>query len=179
MAAYDSDRQGRPTASVAELTGMLDLSGWPKGIRVIVHGRARPRRPTAQPRFTDVRGGRFLYASDTKHGQLAHLALRHRRCARCEDEIIPQPPKTPAWAICLPDYTQIRIGCKLAATPANCSPGSNIRKWLSLALPFTITAPAACPQSTGIPRFTRPVDRAILSCADPAVRGRSDSVPAF
>ncbi len=29
--AYDSDRQARPGALVAELTGMLDLSGWPRG----------------------------------------------------------------------------------------------------------------------------------------------------
>jgi hypothetical protein len=34
--AYDSDREVRPGAWVAELTGLLDLSSWPKGMRVIV-----------------------------------------------------------------------------------------------------------------------------------------------
>jgi hypothetical protein len=50
--AYDSERQVRPGAWVAELTGMLDLSSWPKGMRVIVR-KERPH-PGAQLRLTDI-----------------------------------------------------------------------------------------------------------------------------
>jgi hypothetical protein len=84
--AYDAGRQVRPGARVAEITGMLDLSSWPKGMRVIVR-KERPR-PGAQLRFTDIDGHRFTcFATSTKGGQLAGLELRHRRRARCEDRI--------------------------------------------------------------------------------------------
>ncbi|MGH8967434.1 MAG: IS1380 family transposase, partial [Actinomycetes bacterium] len=84
--AYDADRQPRPGAWVAELTGMLDLSGWPKGMRVIVR-RERPH-PGAQLRFTDIDGHRFTcFVTNTRRGQLADLELRHRRRARAEDRI--------------------------------------------------------------------------------------------
>jgi hypothetical protein len=84
--AYDSDRRVRPGAWVAELTGMLHLEGWPKGMRVIVR-RERPH-PGAQLRFTDIGGHRFTcFATSTKGEQLADLELRHRRLARCEDRI--------------------------------------------------------------------------------------------
>jgi Transposase DDE domain group 1 len=82
--AYDADRQVRPGAWVAQLTGSLDLSGWPDGMRVIVR-KERPH-PGAQLRFTD--GHRFTaFATDAHRGQLADLELRHRRRARCEDRI--------------------------------------------------------------------------------------------
>jgi Transposase DDE domain group 1 len=85
-AAYDSECQVRPGAWVAEITGMLDLSAWPKGMRVIVR-RERPH-PGAQLRFTDPGGHRFTcFATSTTGGQLADLELRHRRRARCEDRI--------------------------------------------------------------------------------------------
>src|SRR5881227_2484156 len=65
---------------------MLDLSGWPTGMRVIVR-EERPH-PGAQLRFTDLDGYRFTaFATSTKGGQLADLELRHRRRARCEDRI--------------------------------------------------------------------------------------------
>jgi len=84
--AYDSDRLVRPGAWVAELTGMLSLAGWPKGMRVIVR-KERPH-PGAQLRFTDLGGHRFTcFATGTKGGQLADLELRHRLRARCEDRI--------------------------------------------------------------------------------------------
>jgi len=84
--AYDAARRPRPGARVAELTGMLDLTGWPKGMRVIVR-RERPH-PGAQLRFTDIDGHRFTcFVTGTRHGQLADLELRHRRRARCEDRI--------------------------------------------------------------------------------------------
>ena len=65
---------------------MLDLSGWPAGMRVLVR-KERPH-PGAQLRFTDHDGLRLTaFATNTGHGQLAELELRHRRRARCEDRI--------------------------------------------------------------------------------------------
>src|SRR6185437_9270767 len=84
--AYDADGIQRPGAWVAELTGLLDLSSWPKGMRVIAR-KERPH-PGAQLRITDIGGHRFTcFATSTKGGQLAGLELRHRRRARCEDRI--------------------------------------------------------------------------------------------
>lgn len=71
---------------VAELTHVLDLTGWPPGMRVIVR-KERPH-PGAQLRFEDVDGMRITaFATNTTRGQLSDLKLRHRRRARCEDRI--------------------------------------------------------------------------------------------
>jgi hypothetical protein len=84
--AYDIDGQPRDGAWVAELTGLLDLSKWPPGSRVIVR-RERPH-PGAQMRFTDVDGHRFTaFLTDTPTGQLPDLEVRHRSHARVEDRI--------------------------------------------------------------------------------------------
>jgi len=55
--AYDAEGQVRPGAWVAEITGMLELSSWPSGMRVIV--RKECPHPGAQLRFTDIDGHRF------------------------------------------------------------------------------------------------------------------------
>lgn len=84
--ALDADGDVRDGAEVAELTGLLDLTGWPDGMRVIVR-RERPH-PGAQLRFDDVDGYRLTaFATNTRRGQLQRLELRHRRRARCEDRI--------------------------------------------------------------------------------------------
>jgi hypothetical protein len=88
--AYDAHDQVRNGAWVAELTGLLNLAGWPKGMRVIAR-KERPH-PGAQLRITDVDGHRVTaFATNTRTGgpgtQLADLELRHRRRARCEDRI--------------------------------------------------------------------------------------------
>ena len=84
--AYDGDGQIRHGAFVAEATGLLDLTGWPAGIRVIIR-KERPH-PGAQLRLTDIDGNRITaFATNTPRGQLADLELRHRRRARCEDRI--------------------------------------------------------------------------------------------
>lgn len=84
--AYDADRTPRDGAWVAEATGVLDLSGWPPGIRVIVR-KERPH-PGAQLRFTDADGLRLTaFATNTGRGQIPDLELRHRRRARAEDRI--------------------------------------------------------------------------------------------
>jgi hypothetical protein len=84
--ACDADGIQRPGAWVAELTSLLDLAGWPKGMRVIAR-KERPH-PGAQLRITDIDGHRFTcFATSTRGRQLADLELRHRRRARCEDRI--------------------------------------------------------------------------------------------
>ena len=84
--AYDGDGKVRDGAWVADITGMLDLSTWPEGMRVIVR-KERPH-PGAQLRFTDADGHRVTaFATQARRGQLADLELRHRRRARCEDRI--------------------------------------------------------------------------------------------
>ena len=84
--AYDDERTPRDGAWVAEATAVLELSGWPTGMRIIVR-KERPH-PGAQLRFTDADGLRLTaFATNTAHGQLADLELRHRRRARAEDRI--------------------------------------------------------------------------------------------
>ncbi len=83
---HDDEGTPREGAWVAEATGVLDLSGWPKGMRIIVR-KERPH-PGAQLRFTDADGLRLTaFATNTGRGQLADLELRHRRRARAEDRI--------------------------------------------------------------------------------------------
>ena len=65
--AYDADGEVRDGAWVAELTGLLDLTGWPTGMRVIVR-KERPH-PGAQLRLTDVDGMRITaFATNTRPG---------------------------------------------------------------------------------------------------------------
>lgn len=80
----------RDGAWVAEATGMIDLSGWPEGSRLILR-KERPH-PGAQLSFTDVDGMRITAVlTDTPAGimpgQAAGLELRHRQHARVEDRI--------------------------------------------------------------------------------------------
>ena len=84
--AYDAGGVGRDGADVAELTALLDLSGWPAGMRVIA--RREIPHPGAQLRLTDTEGRRITcFATTVPTGQLAALELRHRQRARCEDRI--------------------------------------------------------------------------------------------
>jgi len=109
--AYDSDGAVREGAWVAEATGVLDLSGWPPGMRVIVR-KERPH-PGAQLRFTDADGLRLTaFATNTRRGQLADLELRHRRRARCEDRIR-AAKSTGLQNLPLHGFDQNRIWCAL------------------------------------------------------------------
>ena len=86
--ALDADGQPREGAQVAELTRYLPttFTGWPPGMRVIAR-RERPH-PGAQLRITDHEGWRItLFATNTQHGRLADLEVRHRLRARAEDRI--------------------------------------------------------------------------------------------
>jgi hypothetical protein len=111
--AYDADGQVRPGAWVAEITGMLDLPAWPKGMRVIVR-KERPH-PGAQLRLTGIGGHRFTcFATSTRSGQLADLELRHRRRARCEDRIR-NAKDTGLRNLPLHSYAQNQIWCEIVA----------------------------------------------------------------
>jgi DDE family transposase len=111
--AYDGEGQVRDGAWVAEITGMLNLGGWPDGMRVIVR-KERPH-PGAQLRFTDIGGHRFTcFVTDTKRGQLADLELRHRRRARCEDRIR-AAKDTGLRNLPLHGYAQNQIWCEISA----------------------------------------------------------------
>jgi hypothetical protein len=111
--AYDGDGQARDGAWVADITGLLDLSSWPAGMRVIVR-KERPH-PGAQLRFTDIDGHRFTaLATDAKRGQLADLELRHRRRARCEDRIR-GAKDTGLRNLPLTGFAQNQVWCEIAA----------------------------------------------------------------
>ena len=80
--ALDTGDGVRECADVAEFTGLLNLDGWPKGMRVIVR-RERPH-PGAQLRFDDVDSYRLTaFATNTRTGKLQDLELRHRKRAPC------------------------------------------------------------------------------------------------
>ena len=88
--AIDTDGGLRDGAWVAEATGLVNLSSWPPGTRMILR-RERPH-PGAQLRFTDADGMRVTaFITDTEPGvvpgQVAGLELRHRQHARVEDRI--------------------------------------------------------------------------------------------
>jgi hypothetical protein len=88
--AIQTDGEFRDGAWVAEATGMLDLSGWPEGSRLILR-KERPH-PGAQLTFTDVDGHRVTAIltntpAGIVPGQVAGLELRHRQHARVEDRI--------------------------------------------------------------------------------------------
>jgi hypothetical protein len=111
--AIDSDGEPRDGAWVAEVTDLLDLAGWPKGMRVIVR-KERPH-PGAQLRLTDPNGMRVTaFATNTRRGQLSALELRHRRRARAEDRIR-CAKHTGLTNLPLHDFGQNQIWCALVA----------------------------------------------------------------
>ena len=88
--AIEDGDELREGAWAAEATGMIDLSSWPEGSRLILR-KERPH-PGAQLTFTDVEGHRITaFLTDTGPGvipgQAAGLELRHRQHARVEDRI--------------------------------------------------------------------------------------------
>jgi hypothetical protein len=88
--AVETDGGIRDGAWVAEVTGLLTLSTWPTGSRVILR-KERPH-PGAQLSFTDADGMRITaFITDIPDrvipGQTAGLELNHRQHARVEDRI--------------------------------------------------------------------------------------------
>lgn len=85
--AIDADGGVREGGDVAELTGLLDLTRWPAGMRVIVR-RERPHPGAQLSLFEERDGWRYqAFVTNTAHGQLAFLEARHRAHARVEDRI--------------------------------------------------------------------------------------------
>jgi Transposase DDE domain group 1 len=85
--ALDADGGVRNGAQVAELTGLLQLAGWPDGMRVIVR-RERPHPGAQLTLFEERDGWRYTaFVTGTKVGALQWLEARHRAHARVEDRI--------------------------------------------------------------------------------------------
>ena len=126
--AYDANDELRDGAWVTELTGLLNLTGWPKGMRVICR-KERPH-PGAQPRLTDPDGLRITaFATNTATGglcaQLPDLELRHRRRARVEDRIR-IAKDTGLTNLPLHGFAQNQIWCAIVALAAE------ITAWMQL-----------------------------------------------
>lgn len=84
LAADGGVRQG---AEVAELTGLLSLTGWPAGARVVVR-RERPHPGAQLSLFEERDGWRYTaFVTNTQVGALQWLEARHRAHARVEDRI--------------------------------------------------------------------------------------------
>ncbi len=85
-AAIDQDGRPRDGAWVTELTGQVNLEGWPEGTRLICR-RERPH-PGAQLTFTDLDGHRFqCFITDQTDEDIAALEVLHRQHAHVEDRV--------------------------------------------------------------------------------------------
>ncbi len=85
--ALKADGEPREGGDVAEVTGLLDLTGWPVGMRVVLR-RERPHPGAQLSLFEEADGWRYQgFATNTATGQLQFLEARHRAHARVEDRI--------------------------------------------------------------------------------------------
>jgi hypothetical protein len=87
--AIDQDGEVLDDTFVADLTALLEVSGWTPGIRVIV--RDEPLHPRYRKRATEREkklGRRYqLIATNTKVGQIAWLDARHRSHVHVENDV--------------------------------------------------------------------------------------------
>ncbi len=78
--------QERDGAAVVEITGLVDLSAWGEGMRMIA--RREDPHPGAQLTFTDVDGHRFqVFVTDLPERDIAYLEALHRGRGRAERQI--------------------------------------------------------------------------------------------
>ena len=88
--ALTADGEPRENGDVVEITGLLDLTTWPTGMRVIVR-REHPHPGAALSLFEHADGWRYqAVATNTpvdNGGQVSFLEARHRAHARVEDRI--------------------------------------------------------------------------------------------
>ena len=146
--ALDAHDEVRDGAWVAELTGLMDLTGWPQGMRVIVR-KERPH-PGAQLRFEDVNGMRITaFVTNTRIGQLADLELRHRRRARCEDRIR-VAKDTGLRNLPLKAFAQNQIWCAIVAL------ASDLLAWMGMLALTTHEARRWEPKRLRLRLFTIP-----------------------
>ena len=133
--AYDADGKVRAGAWVAEVTGLLNLSGWPKGMRVIVR-KERPH-PGAQLRLTDLDGHRVTaFATNTAP------AAANSPTSNCATAAAPAPKtgsaarRTPGSPTCrCTSSPRTRSGAPSSPWPASSPPGCRL-------LAFTDATPA-------------------------------------
>ena len=87
--ALDAQGHPRPDADLVELTDLLDLSGWPQGIRVIVRREPiHPKYKRAITPYEQVTGYRYqAFATNTPGRQLQWLDARHRTHTHVESGI--------------------------------------------------------------------------------------------
>src|SRR5207244_2376152 len=84
--AINADGKARDGAWVTELTGQVNLEGWPEGTRLICR-RERPH-PGAQLSFSDLEGHRFqCFITDQDGKDIAVLEALHRAHAEVEDRV--------------------------------------------------------------------------------------------
>jgi hypothetical protein len=73
----------RPDTEVCEITGQVDLSGWPEGTRMIA--RREHCHPGAQLTFTDIDGRRYqVFITDRPEADIAYLEALQRGRGRAE-----------------------------------------------------------------------------------------------
>ena len=85
--ALDPQGGGRDGADVTEITGMLKVTAWPAGMRVILR-RERPHPGAQLDAFEERDGYRYqAIATNTGRGPIQFLEARHRAHARVEDRI--------------------------------------------------------------------------------------------
>ena len=85
--ALKADGEPPEGGDVAEVTGLLNLDGWPAGMRVILR-RERPHPGAQLSLFEEADGWRYqAFITNTAVGQLQFLEARHRAHARVEDKI--------------------------------------------------------------------------------------------
>jgi hypothetical protein len=87
MAAITADGgEDRDGAQVAELTGLVDLEGWPTGTRMLV--RREDPHPGAQLTFCDVDGHRYqVLLTDLTTPDIAYIEALYRGRGRAERRI--------------------------------------------------------------------------------------------
>jgi Transposase DDE domain group 1 len=76
----------RDGAEVVEITGLVDMAGWPPDLRMIA--RREDAHPGAQLTFTDVDGHRFqIFVTDLEDPDIAYLEALYRGRGRAERQI--------------------------------------------------------------------------------------------
>lgn len=94
--ALDAHGGVRAGGDVAEVTGLLNLSTWPDGMRVIVR-RERPHPGAQLSIFEERDGWRYqAFVTNTTTGQLSVLEARPR--AHTGSKTAYATPKTQGWA---------------------------------------------------------------------------------